>query len=166
MWSSCRVKCCREHDLEDETSNPVKCLDDGTNFFGGGGGVVFSGIDHLAICAKDSTALAGWYCDVLGMHVLREIPDEDRGKIYFVCGDEGAAIEIMPAMSEAGEPLEIRAHGIRHLAVLVPDFEAAEAALIAKGVEFMGECVNLGGGALLRNFRDPEGNIAQILYRP
>ena len=127
---------------------------------------MFSGIDHMAICAKDSKALAGWYCDVLGMHVLREIPDEDRGKIYFVCGDEGAAIEIMPAMSEAGEPLEIRAHGIRHLAVLVPDFGAAEADLVAKGVEFISERVDLGGGALLRNFRDPEGNIAQILYRP
>ena len=165
MWSSCRVKCCREHDLEDETSNPVKCQGDGAKFYKGGG-VMFSGIDHMAICAKDSKALAGWYCDVLGMHILREIPDEDRGKIYFVCGDEGAAIEIMPAMSEAGEPLEIRAHGIRHLAVLVPDFGAAEAYLVTKGVEFISERVDLGGGALLRNFRDPEGNIAQILYRP
>ena len=29
-----------------------------------------SGVDHVAIAAKDSRALTNWYCEVLGMRVL------------------------------------------------------------------------------------------------
>jgi len=48
----------------------------------------------------------------------------------------------------------------------VTDFDAAYAALKAKGVKFTGEPKDASGGVKVVFFTDPEGNLIQIIYRP
>jgi catechol 2,3-dioxygenase-like lactoylglutathione lyase family enzyme len=121
-----------------------------------------SGVDHVAIAAKDSRALADWYCEVLGLRVLF-----DNGKQPPTClvgGDMGAVVEIMPdngAAVTAHQPLD---PGIRHIAFRVRDFEATYAALQGKVLGLMPPGPAAGGGQIAF-FHDPEGNLIQIVSR-
>ena len=121
-----------------------------------------SGVDHVAIAAKDSRGLTQWYCEVLGMRVLF-----DNGKEPPTClvgGDMGAVVEIMPdngAATTAHQPLD---PGIRHIALRVSDFEAAHAALEGKVLGLMPAAPAAGGGQIAF-FHDPEGNLLQIVSR-
>ena len=121
-----------------------------------------SGVDHVAIAAKDSRGLTRWYCDVLGMRVLF-----DNGKEPPTClvgGDMGAIIEIMPdngAAPTAHQPLD---PGIRHIALRVQDFEAAHSALQGKVLGLMPAAPAAGGGQIAF-FHDPEGNLLQLVSR-
>lgn len=121
-----------------------------------------AGVDHIAIAAKDSRALAQWYCDVLGMRILF-----DNGKeqpTYLVGGTMGAVVEIMPdngAKVTEHQPLD---PGIRHIAFRVQDFEAAHQALAGKVLGLTPAAPAAGGGQIAF-FHDPEGNLLQIVSR-
>ena len=124
---------------------------------------MFKGIDHLAIVAKDPAALAQWYCDHFDFTV-----QSDNGQsppTIFIRGEVGSAIEVMPANDTPPVKADFWDAGIRHIALLTTDFDAAMARLTELGVELVGpERVPVGGGRL-QSFRDPEGNIAQFLWR-
>lgn len=121
-----------------------------------------SGVDHVAIAAQDSRALAQWYCDTLGMKILF-----DNGKekpTYLVGGDMGGVIEIMPdngAKPSSHPPLD---PGIRHIALRVLDFDAAYASLEGKVLGLMPPGPAAGGGQIAF-FNDPEGNLLQLVSR-
>lgn len=121
-----------------------------------------AGVDHVAIAAKDSRALARWYCEVLGMRILF-----DNGKeqpTYLVGGTMGAVVEIMPdngAKVTEHQPLD---PGIRHIAFRVQDFEAAHQALEGKVLGLTPAAPAAGGGQIAF-FHDPEGNLLQIVSR-
>lgn len=125
---------------------------------------MYKGIDHLAICAKDTAALAQWYCDNFGFNVI-----SDNGQTpptIFVKGEVGSAIEIMPANETPAAKADFWDAGIRHIAIITDDFDGAQATLDRIGAELVGpERLPIGGGRL-QSFRDPEGNIAQVLWRP
>lgn len=125
---------------------------------------MFLGIDHLAICAKDTTALAKWYCEFFGFSVMSN--NGAAPPTIFVKGHTGSAIEIMPANDTPASPADFWDPGIRHFAISVDDFDAARERLAASGAELVGEERLPVGGGRLQSFRDPEGNIAQILWRP
>jgi glyoxylase I family protein len=121
-----------------------------------------SGVDHVAIAAKDSRSLAQWYCETLGLRILF-----DNGKeapTYLVGGDMGAVVEIMPDNGEkptSHQPLD---PGIRHIALRVRDFDAAYAALQGKVLGLMPPGPAAGGGQIAF-FHDPEGNLLQLVSR-
>jgi catechol 2,3-dioxygenase-like lactoylglutathione lyase family enzyme len=54
--------------------------------------------------------------------------------------------------------------GIRHLAILVDDFDAAHARLRQAGIEFLTEPRNLQGNRLVF-FTDCDGNILHLIQR-
>jgi len=126
-----------------------------------------SGVDHVAIAARDSRALTRWYCDTLGLRILF-----DNGKeapTYLVGGDMGGVVEIMPDNGEkrsAHQPLD---PGIRHIAFRVGDFDSVYSRL----EELHREGTVLGlmppapaaGGGQVAFFHDPEGNLIQIVSR-
>ena len=126
-----------------------------------------SGVDHVAIAAKDSKTLTQWYCEVLGLRILF-----DNGKeapTYLVGGDMGGVVEIMPDNGEkrtAHQPLD---PGLRHIAFRVRDFDAAYSALQRHAAE--GRVLGLmppgpaAGGGQIAFFNDPEGNLLQIVSR-
>ncbi len=124
---------------------------------------MFHGIDHLALCAADTTALAQWYCDHFGFAEISNTGTTPPTS--FIKGETGSAVEVMPAQTPAA-PAEFFDWGFRHIAIITSDFDAARARLTALGVELVGpERTPIGGGRL-QSFRDPEGNIAQIVWRP
>jgi glyoxylase I family protein len=121
-----------------------------------------SGVDHVAIAAKDSRALVDWYCEILGMRVLFD--NEKDPPTCLVGGDMGAVVEIMPdngAAVTSHQPLD---PGIRHIALRVKDFEAAYASLQGKVLGLMPPGPAAGGGQIAF-FHDPEGNLLQLVSR-
>lgn len=124
---------------------------------------MYHGLDHLALCASDPAALARWYCDHFG---FREVSNTGATPpTIFIQGECGSAIEVMPAQTPPARG-EFFDWGWRHIAIITTDFDAAMTQLAQLGVELVGpERTPIGGGRL-QSFRDPEGNIAQILWRP
>lgn len=124
-------------------------------------------VEHIAIVARDTEALARWYRDTLGFRVVVAGKGQST---WFVGPPTGAVIEILPAGDAAGEaplaPYAQNEPGLRHLAFTVDDFDATCAALKAEGVEFVGEMIGSPGGRRLAFIADPEGNLLQLVYRP
>ena len=123
---------------------------------------MISGVDHVAIAAKDPRALSQWYCEVLGLRVLF-----DNGKeppTHLVGGSMGAVVEIMPDNGAAVTTHQPYDPGIRHIAFRVTDFEAVYAALEGQVLGLMPPAPAAGGGQIAF-FHDPEGNLIQIVSR-
>ncbi|MDR1336413.1 MAG: VOC family protein [Tannerella sp.] len=122
---------------------------------------VFLGIDHPAIAAEDVERLSKWYCEVLGY----EVHTRTDKPIYIVKAPDGTLIEIMPKDGTARPERTVNTPGWSHLALRVSDFDAAAAALDARGVDWTGDEFAAVGGGRIRNFTDPEGNLLQIVQR-
>ena len=116
------------------------------------------GIEHTAIATPDPAGLAQWYVETLGFTI------NYRGSTaVFAKAPDGTMIEFIPAEGERG-PNAMRSPGLRHLTLTVDDFEAAYAALLRKGVHFLGEPTESKGNRVVF-FADPEGNILHLLQR-
>ncbi|MCY3020377.1 MAG: VOC family protein [Planctomycetota bacterium] len=128
---------------------------------------VFTHVEHVAIAAGDPQRLAEWYCAVLGFHT-RISMDNGPGcpRTYLVGLGAGPLIEILPA--GPGNKVTLRANtepGLVHVAILVSDFDAAQASLEAAGARAEGGERQAPLGARVRFYRDPEGNLFHILFR-
>jgi glyoxylase I family protein len=124
---------------------------------------LFAGVDHLAIAALHPAALADWYCATLGFQVL-----SDNGKdrpTRILAGPAGGMIEMMPDDETPPVTRDLFDRGISHLAIRVCSLEAALTRLSALGVE-VAEPVPAAGGGRVASFRDPEGNVVQVVERP
>src|SRR5438270_5059599 len=120
-------------------------------------------IEHIAIAAKDTAALARWYCDTLGFHA---VVDGGRGTWFVGPPDGQALIEIVVATDAPRAERHRNDAGWSHLAFTVADFDATVEALRAKGVTFTGEPSGIPGQQRLAFFLDLEGNVLQIVDRP
>ena len=125
---------------------------------------MFGSLEHMAIAAKETGALAGWYRDTLGFEVLT---DGGPKGIWFVAPPgAGGAIEIIPASDAARTDRARNDPGWSHLAFTVADFQAAHKALVGKGIAFQGEPRQQPDGSWIAFFPDPDGNVLQIVQRP
>jgi glyoxylase I family protein len=121
-----------------------------------------TGVDHVAIAAKDTRTLTEWYCRVLGMRVLFQ--NDKEHPTYLVGGTMGGVIEIMPDNGEKPVTHHPYDPGIRHIALRVQDFEAAYGSLEGKVLGLMPPAPAAGGGQIAF-FHDPEGNLLQLVSR-
>jgi glyoxylase I family protein len=119
---------------------------------------MFVGLEHTAIASPSPVKLANWYVD----HLQFRINFEYDGN-YFVRAANGAMLEIIPSEGDRGSN-KPRDPGIRHLAIEVADFDAAHAALKAKGVSFTGEPYVNSGNRLVF-FTDCDGNLVHLIQR-
>ena len=121
-------------------------------------------IEHMAIAATDTKALARWYVDTLGFRI---VVDGGPSGTYFVGPPEGAAlVEIIKATAAPKHERARNDPGWSHLAFTVTDFDKAVEDLTAKGVTFTNAPSMSGGGDRLAFFLDGEGNVLQIVSRP
>jgi glyoxylase I family protein len=120
--------------------------------------MLFTGLEHTAIASKGPKALADWYVETLGFVINFEYDGN-----YFVKAPNGAMLEIIPAEGPAPETA-MRTPGLRHLAVMVANFDEAHGALKAKSVKFLGEPFENQGNRLVF-FQDLEGNILHLIER-
>jgi catechol 2,3-dioxygenase-like lactoylglutathione lyase family enzyme len=121
-------------------------------------------IEHIAIAAKETGALARWYCDTLG---FRAVVDGGAHGTWFVGPPEGAAlVEIVPATDAPRAERDRNDAGWSHLAFTVSDFDAVVGDLKARGVTFTTEPSGVPGERRLAFFLDLEGNTLQLVQRP
>ncbi len=119
---------------------------------------MFKGLEHTAIASPNPQKLAQWYVDHLEF-VINHTYDGN----YFVKATNGSMLEIIPSEGDRAAQ-KMKEPGIRHLAILVEDFDAAHANLRDKGVTFLGEPVNIKGNRLVF-FADGDGNFVHLVHR-
>lgn len=120
---------------------------------------MFSGIEHFAIATPNPKRLADWYAATLEFEIVFQYAGN-----YFIQARNGALIEIIPAEGERAQSAT-RTPGLRHIAILVDDFDAAHRQLTEQGVTFTGKPYEVEGNRLVF-FQDPEGNLLHLIYRP
>lgn len=116
------------------------------------------GIEHVAIAAKDASALADWYSAVLGFEVVYQ-----SAKAVFVKSPDGSMIEIIHSDGDRGAQT-VNTQGIRHIALTVTEFDSVYAQMRSKSVAFDAEPLESKGTKVVF-FRDPEGNILHLIQR-
>jgi len=119
-----------------------------------------TGIEHTAIFSADTAQLKNWYMDMFG---FTQVYDNGKGT-YFLKAQDGAMIEFVTAEGP-GVDRGAKIAGIRHLAIGVSDFDKMLAKLQAAQVEVVTEPAESRG---IRTFffRDPDGNVLHLIYRP
>lgn len=120
---------------------------------------MFTGLEHTAIASPDPRRLAQWYVDTLQFVINFEYNGN-----YFVKAPNGAMLEIIPSSGELAAQT-LKDPGIRHLAVMVEDFDAGCRKLKALGVNIVSEPIEMAGNRLLF-FTDLDGNYLHLIKRP
>jgi len=120
---------------------------------------MFIGLEHTAIASPNPHKLAQWYVD----HLEFVINFTYAGN-YFVRASNGAMLEIIPSEGDRGSN-KMKDPGIRHLAIIPENFDAAHEVLKSKGVQFLGEPFETQGNRLVF-FADGDGNILHLIQRP
>jgi glyoxylase I family protein len=121
--------------------------------------MLFTGLEHTAIASLHPKDLADWYVANLGFVINYEYAGN-----YFVKAPNGAMLEIIPSEGPAVETA-MKTPGIRHLAVMVSDFDAAYEELQRKGIQLLSDLINNQGNRLVF-FADLDGNILHLIARP
>jgi glyoxylase I family protein len=112
-------------------------------------------LDHVSLNVVDRARSVAWYRDVLGLPQLNQ-PTEDDEPVFL--GQPGLQFGLFQAQiqSPAREP---ESSGLRHIALVVGDLDAAQERLRSHGVEFRYEN---HGNALSVYFRDPDGHVLEL----
>lgn len=122
-------------------------------------------IEHVAIAAQDTNALARWYCEHLGFSV-RNKSDRTPPQYFLSQGNGPVLVELIPAGDSSRAERRENDPGHSHFAFLVGDFDGTHRRLIAAGIRFTGPPNVRPDGTKLAFFYDGEGNLLQIVYRP
>ena len=119
------------------------------------------GIDHPAVAAENVEVLSNWYCEVLGFEVMFK----DPRPIWLLKAPDGVILEILPNDGNARPTRTNLTLGWSHLAFGVDDIEAGIAHLNTFKVEWTSPLSPATGGGQVRTFKDPEGNVLQLVQR-
>ncbi|SRR5581483_2195900 len=119
---------------------------------------MFKGLEHTAIASPDPRRLAQWYVN----HLEFTINFEYDGN-YFVKAANGTMLEIIPSQGERAAQ-KMKDPGIRHLAIMVDDFDKAHQRLKEQGIQFLTEPYAVQGNRLVF-FADQDGNILHLIHR-
>jgi catechol 2,3-dioxygenase-like lactoylglutathione lyase family enzyme len=135
-------------------------------------------MDHVGIVVDDLEAATEFFVE-LGLEVqgTGEVEDE---RVDRIVGLDGVRSELVMLQTQDGQRLlelvkfhspsspdgelnaPAHAPGIRHLAFVVDDVDAAVAGLRARGSELIGELVSYGSSYRLCYVRGPEGIIVEL----
>jgi catechol 2,3-dioxygenase-like lactoylglutathione lyase family enzyme len=121
-------------------------------------------VEHLGIYATDPEGLSRWYRERLDFSVVRKLEKEGRPPIYFLKGEAGWEIEILPSPSSPHKR-ELTDPGYSHIGLVVEDFDQTAAFLQSKGIS-LHDVRETSIGWKIGYFEDPEGNRLEIVYRP
>jgi catechol 2,3-dioxygenase-like lactoylglutathione lyase family enzyme len=120
--------------------------------------------EHIGVYARDPTELSRWYIEKLGFSVIRTLEKEGRPPIFFLQGEQGMVIEVLPTTS----PRVARGlsdPGYSHIGLVVDDFNEVASSLKTKGISLY-DVRSTSNGWTIGYFDDPEGNRLEIVYRP
>lgn len=122
------------------------------------------GMEHIAVVSKDTLALKNWYQEMFGGEVVY-----DNGKgCYFLAFPDKTMIEFVVAGEDKPEDVPKTA-GIRHIAFAVDakSFDPLVEKLKSDSrVETITDVTTNAKGIKTYWFRDYEGNLMHLIYRP
>ncbi|MDA3951648.1 MAG: VOC family protein [Spirochaeta sp.] len=114
------------------------------------------GVEHTGVMVPDPPALARWYRETLGAVEISRSTDDPP--VMFLSFGGGALLELIPAKGDAD-----RDHV--HLCLSVDNMDAAVGALAAHGVALEKPVFTAYEGSAVAFFRDPAGNLLQLVQR-
>jgi catechol 2,3-dioxygenase-like lactoylglutathione lyase family enzyme len=120
-------------------------------------------VEHVGVYARDTTELSKWYIEKLDFSVILTLEKEGRPPIYFLQGEKGMVVEILPTKSPR-IARELSDPGYSHIGLVVEDFDEAASSLKNKGVALY-DIRDTSNGWIIGYFDDPEGNRLEIVYR-
>lgn len=140
--------------------------------------------DHHSITVEDIDAQIAFYRDVLGLELLDhgtlEQGSDDAEAFSTLTGLDGVSLDIAHLEAEGAmvelveyhtpdggdlRPFEANDTGATHFCFRTDDLDAAIDDL-AGDVDFISDPVSFSSGVDAVYFRDPEGNLMEILERP
>ncbi|WP_221633998.1 VOC family protein [Nocardioides luti] len=129
--------------------------------------------DHVGLSVADLDAMTSWWCAALGLEVEFDFALEAvdlRGAMLL--GPDGWRLELLHRVGnaaglQAANPAEAAlTRGYGHLALDVPDVDAAYADLLAAGAsDRMTPRPSPEPGVRMAFVADPEGNLVELLDR-
>lgn len=126
-----------------------------------------TGIEHVAICSRNSTELKEWYKRVFE---FQQVYENEEGT-YFLKAQNGFMLEFIQE-TEPGEMTGEKKGGIRHIAFMVDEFDDLIALLVKEKADIITDPVLFSNSlssdakeSRLFLFRDPEGNILHFIKR-
>ncbi len=115
-------------------------------------------IHHIAIIGSDYQASKRFYCEVLGLVLMREVYREERDSWKADLAINGQYIvELFSFPSPVARPSRPEACGLRHLAFQVDDIELAINELTAAGVICEAVRIDPYTQSRFTFFTDPDG---------
>ncbi|WP_243058474.1 VOC family protein [Nocardioides sp. SR21] len=130
-------------------------------------------LDHVGLNVADLDAMTAWYCSSLELAVEFEFAlDHVDLRGAMLCSADGHRVELLTragntAGLQAASPVEAAlTRGFGHVAVDVPDVDAAYDALVAAGAaDRMSPRPSPEPGVRMAYVADPEGNLIELLDR-
>jgi catechol 2,3-dioxygenase-like lactoylglutathione lyase family enzyme len=137
---------------------------------------MFTRMDHVGISVKDMEKAIEFYRDVIGMEIsldrefdapLAQITGLENARARIVHMRLGeSVIELFDYKHPQGRdprPDHKQAdYGLIHLGLMVEDFQKTYQDLKAKGVQFLGEPVEIRPGVFVAYFRGAEGEVCEM----
>lgn len=121
-------------------------------------------IEHIAFVVDDPEAVAKWYCDNLGMRVVRQGPPPI--KMTFLADSAGQTMYELYAQPEVETPDYASMHHLAlHFAYYAEDLEATFERLKAAGATVVQAPMPNDSGDTLAMLRDPWGICVQLVNR-
>ena len=117
---------------------------------------LITGTDFITVATQDFDAAVSFYGDVLGLSESKRWGQMPA--VEFETGNLTIAV-----MQSSAFGIDFRANN-HPIEFRVDDFEAAQAELVSRGVEFQGETID-SGVCKQAFFEDPDGNRLAIHHR-
>ena len=122
-------------------------------------------LEHVALLVSDPPAMARWYEEHLGMHVVKR-SDEAPGFARFLADAEGSSVletyasDVHPVPDYRGvDP------AVLHVAFSTGEIEGTRDRLVAAGATPVGEITENAAGDRFAMLRDPWGLALQLADR-
>ncbi len=122
-------------------------------------------VEHIAVNVADPVAMASWYCEHLGMQVVRQ--GDPPANMHFLADASGRVIlEIYNALPDDVPDYGAMKPLVLHIAFASQDAEADFERLVAAGALAVSDGVGVNGdGDHMAMLRDPWGLTLQLCQR-
>ena len=122
---------------------------------------MITGVEHIALFSGNPEALRDWYARVFAFRIVKE--DESK-RTYWLQAADGMLFELKKEHAESTEHGD-KVGGLRHVALTTDRFEDTVAQLMRERVEIIMDPTISATGGKTFFFRDPDGNIYQLISR-